>query len=216
MLTGGRTLPLSLTGPDVEELLGPPPHRLEPLPGHPPPGLALGLVWTENGGQVMPVEAAVMRGTGKLAMTGSLGKVLRESAQTALGYIRSRAGEFGLAPEMFGALDIHVHIPAGAMPKDGPSAGVTIAAALLSALTGRVLQPGTAMTGEITLTGRVLRVSGLRDKLLAAEQMGISRVIAPAANEPDVAQLGEELSAALQVAYVDRLDQALEMVLGEA
>ena len=136
-------------------------------------GIATGLVWAETGGEIISVETVLMPGTGTLLLTGSLGEVLRESAQTVLSFIRSKAGEFGVTDNFFKNADIHIHFPSGAIPKDGPSAGITIFAALLSLLTRRPARRDVALTGEMTLTGRILPVSGIREKILAAKRAGV-------------------------------------------
>ncbi len=154
-----------------------------------------------------------MRGSGRLIMTGSLGRVLRESAQTALSHLRSRAEAFGVAPDFFEKADIHVHIPAGSIPKDGPSAGVTIAVALVSLLTGRPVHQDVAMTGELTLSGDLLPVGGIRDKLLAAQQSGFARVLLPAANRPDALELEDEVLLAIRPVFVESAKQAVDEAL---
>ena len=213
LLQKERTLPLTLEEQDVEELLGPPVFRSQELVESPPPGLVPGLVWTEHGGHVIFVEAVAMEGRGRLLMTGSLGKVLRESAQTALSNIRNMASELGIEPGIFQERDIHVHIPEGAVPKDGPSAGVTIAVALASALTNRPVRTGIAMTGEVTLTGRVMPVSGLREKILAATRAGVQQVIVPEANRCHVQQLDLEITQGVEIHFVGRLEDVLKICL---
>lgn len=215
LLKNTRTLPLSVHEEDVQSLLGPPPFRRQELPESLPPGLAPGLVWSEHGGRVLLVESVVMQGTGRLIMTGSLGKVLRESAQTALSHIRSNAATLSIEPSMFKDSDIHVHIPEGAVQKDGPSAGITIGAALTSALTQRPLRADTAMTGEVTLTGRVMPVSGLREKILAAARAGVTRVIVPASNKQDVEQLDQSITDGVEILYVERLEEVFALTLQE-
>ena len=178
------------------------------------PGVALGLSWTPAGGKVLFVEARRMRGAGALTVTGQLGDVMRESAHAALSWVRANAARYGIDPEFYEKTDVHVHVPAGAVPKDGPSAGVTMAAALVSELTGRTVRVDVAMTGEITLSGHVLAVGGIRDKVLAARRAGITRVILPKQNEAQVRDdLGDELRREIGVQYVSTIDEALDLAL---
>ena len=169
------------------------------------PGLVAGLAWTPAGGEVMYVEATKMTGNGGLTLTGQLGDVMRESAQIALSYIRSRTADWGVAPDFFEVEEIHVHLPAGAIPKDGPSAGVAVATALLSLLTGRTVRADVAMTGEVTLRGRVLAVGGIKEKVLAAHRAGIDRVILPRRNERDLDDLPPQIRRKMHFALVDDL-----------
>jgi ATP-dependent Lon protease len=179
-------------------------------------GVTTGLVWTEFGGEIIFVEASQMRGTQQLILTGSLGNVLRESAQTALSYLRSHAELFHIDPDFFRATDIHIHIPAGAIPKDGPSAGVTMVMALLSLLTGRPARREVALTGELTLSGRILPVSGVREKVLAAQRAGLTVVVFPRGNEVDVNGLETELREGLEVILAEEVTQLTELVLAPA
>ena len=169
------------------------------------PGLVAGLAWTPTGGEVMYVEATKMTGNGGLTLTGQLGDVMRESAQIALSYIRSHTADWGIAPDFFEVEEIHVHLPAGAIPKDGPSAGVAVATALLSLLTGRTVRADVAMTGEVTLRGRVLAVGGIKEKVLAAHRAGIDRVILPRRNERDLDDLPPQIRRKMHFALVDDL-----------
>ena len=169
------------------------------------PGLVAGLAWTPAGGEVMYVEATKMTGNGGLTLTGQLGDVMRESAQIALSYIRSHTADWGIAPDFFEVEEIHVHLPAGAIPKDGPSAGVAVATALLSLLTGRTVRADVAMTGEVTLRGRVLAVGGIKEKVLAAHRAGIDRVILPRRNERDLDDLPPQIRRKMHFALVDDL-----------
>jgi ATP-dependent Lon protease len=175
------------------------------------PGVATGLAWTPVGGDVLFIEATAMEGSGKLTITGQLGDVMKESAQAALSYVRGHVDE--LAPELdqswFADHDLHLHVPAGAVPKDGPSAGITMATALVSLLSGRAVRGDVAMTGEITLTGQVLPIGGLKEKALAAQRNGISTIIAPALNEPDADDIPEHLRKRLRFVWVDRIDEVL-------
>ena len=176
-------------------------------------GITTGLVWSETGGEIISIETVKMPGHGGLTMTGSLGEVLQESAQTALSLIRSRAEEFAIANDTFQHYDIHIHIPAGSISKDGPSAGITIFAALLSLLTGRPARRSVALTGEMTLSGRVLPVSGIREKMLAAQRAGISLVVVPEDNRDEVSALPADVVAGLQVNMVKNIDQMIDLVL---
>ena len=176
-------------------------------------GVATGMVWTQIGGDIVSVEATTMQGEGKLNMTGQLQEVMRESVQTAVAYIRSRAESFGLSDNRFEQQDIHIHIPEGAVPKDGPSAGITLATAILSALTGKSVRKDVAMTGEITLRGRVLPIGGLKEKALAAYRNGIFNIIIPEDNEKDEADIPTEIREGLQFYKVNDMTQVLEQAL---
>ena len=176
------------------------------------PGVATGLAWTPAGGDVLFVEATAMPGAGKLTITGQLGDVMRESAQAALSYVRSHPPD-GIGDDWFARHDIHIHVPAGAIPKDGPSAGVTMATALCSLLSGRAVRSDVAMTGEITLTGQVLPIGGLKEKALAAQRSGIRHVIAPARNAQDADEIPAHLRRDLELHFVSRIDEVLEIAL---
>ena len=213
ILQGKKNAPVTLTADDIGRLLGPPRFSLEAADANPLPGVTTGLVWSENGGHIIFIETARMRGKGRLIMTGSLGEVLKESAETALSYLRSHAPQFGMDEYFFEESDIHVHIPAGAISKDGPSAGMTIAMALISLLTGRPAHPDVAMTGEFTLSGRVLPVSGLREKILAAQQAGVRMAILPERNRRDMESMDEEVRSAVELLFVNSIDEAIDAVL---
>ncbi|MDY0040767.1 MAG: S16 family serine protease, partial [Desulforhabdus sp.] len=176
-------------------------------------GVTTGLVWTEFGGEIISVEATLMKGSQQLILTGSLGSVLRESAQTALSYVRSNAERFAIDTNFFDGNDIHIHIPAGAIAKDGPSAGLTIAMALLSLLTARPARRDVALTGELTLSGSILPVAGIREKILAAQRAGIRTVVFPKRNEVDVASLEEDVKQGVQVVLADEIPHLMEIVL---
>ncbi|HLH66369.1 MAG TPA: endopeptidase La [Solirubrobacteraceae bacterium] len=208
----GRT---TVTAPRVRELLGRPRFLPEVRRRTSRPGVATGLAWTATGGEVLFVEATAMPGSGKLTITGQLGDVMRESAQAALSYVRANAGELapGLAHDWFAKQDIHIHVPAGAVPKDGPSAGVTIVTALASLISGRPVRSDVAMTGEITLAGNVLPIGGLKEKALAAQRGGLRTVIAPALNEPDVEDIPEHLRKAIRFVFVSTIDEVLAAAL---
>ena len=179
------------------------------------PGLVAGLAWTSVGGEVMYVEATKMHGNGGLTLTGQLGDVMRESAQIALSYIRSRTIDWGIAPDFFESKDLHVHLPAGAIPKDGPSAGVAVATALLSLLTDRIVRTDMAMTGEVTLRGRVLAVGGIKEKVLAAHRAGIGRVILPRRNERDLDDLPPQIRRKMHFVLVDDLVDVFAVCFAE-
>ena len=180
------------------------------------PGVTTGLAWTPNGGDILFVEATKMRGKKELILTGQLGDVMRESAQAALSYVRSRAGDLGIDETIFDQHDIHIHVPAGAIPKDGPSAGITIATALVSLLTGAPPRWDMAMTGEITLRGKVLPVGGIKEKVLAAQRAGIQTVVLPKRNEKDLEDVPENIRNRMCFRFVDTIDQAIWIALGKA
>jgi ATP-dependent Lon protease len=178
-------------------------------------GLVTGLAWTEVGGCILTTEVQVLDGKGKLTITGQLGDVMQESAQAALSYIRGRANALGLPKDFYRNLDLHLHVPEGAIPKDGPSAGITMATALASALAKIKVRRDIAMTGEITLRGKVLAIGGLKEKLLAAQRAGVFEVILPKANEKDIADLPEALKKAMKLHFVDQMDEVLKIALEE-
>jgi ATP-dependent Lon protease len=206
---------VSVSEPRVRELLGRRRFFTEVKRRTREPGVATGLAWTPVGGDVLFVEATAMPGSGKLTLTGQLGDVMRESAQAALSYVRGHASEF--APDLpetwFADHDVHLHVPSGAIPKDGPSAGITMASALVSLLTGRAVKSDVAMTGEITLTGQVLPIGGLKEKALAAQRSGIKRVIAPRRNEADLEDIPEPLRKGLEFDFVGEIGEVLGLAL---
>jgi len=183
------------------------------LPGEHPKrdqvGVATGLAWTPVGGEVLYVEAQAMAGKGALILTGQMGDVMKESAQAALSYTRSHAAEYGISQDFFAAHDFHIHIPEGSIPKDGPSAGVALTSSLVSACTGRPLSKSIAMTGEITLSGNVLPVGGIREKVLAAHREQVNTVMLPRSNRKDLEEIPRELRQKIQVILVDRLEEVL-------
>jgi len=199
--------------PLVREYLGP--EKFHDLDLHEPHeiGVACGLAWTDVGGELLPVETTLMPGRGTLTLTGKLGEVMQESAKAALSYIRTRYQEFGLEPDFFRKLEIHVHVPEGAIPKDGPSAGVTIAVSMLSALARRPARADVAMTGEITLRGRVIKIGGLKEKAVAAHRARIKRVIIPKDNEPELEEIPSEIREALAFLPVRTIDEVLPLAL---
>ena len=198
---------------DLQAMLGPARFRRGAAEKKPEVGLARGLAYTAYGGETLAVETTVMPGTGGLLLTGQLGDVMKESARAAMSYVRARAVEFGLPPDFYKALDVHIHVPEGAVPKDGPSAGVTLATSLVSALTGIPVRQDVAMTGEITLRGRVLPVGGIKEKLLAAHMAGIGNILLPAENRPDLDDVPEEVREHLQIRAVERVDEVLSCAL---
>jgi ATP-dependent Lon protease len=206
--------PVVITPERVVEYLGRPRYFADVAERTDRPGVATGLAWTPVGGDILFVEAAIMPGqTGRLILTGHLGEVMRESAQAALSYLRSDAARLGIPPDAFREKEIHVHVPAGAIPKDGPSAGITIVTALASLRTGRPGRSDTAMTGEITLRGKVLPVGGIKEKVLAAHRAGLKRVILPRRNERDLEDLPADVRQALEFVFVDTVDEVLAAAL---
>ncbi|MDP2798302.1 MAG: S16 family serine protease, partial [Deltaproteobacteria bacterium] len=176
-------------------------------------GVATGLAWTEFGGEILQIEAVIMPGKGNLTITGKLGDVMQESARAALSYVRSRAESFGLDADFYQKLDIHIHVPEGAIPKDGPSAGITMATAITSALLKIPVHKDTAMTGEITLRGRVLPIGGLKEKMLAARRSNVSAVFIPRENEKDLKDIPPKLIKSIQVEMVESMDEVLKKAL---
>ena len=207
------TCALSVDEELVEKFLGPRKFTHEVAEVGNQVGVTTGLVWTEFGGEIIFVEATRMRGHKQLMLTGSLGTVLQESAQTALSYIRSHAEAFGLDPDFFTDSDIHIHLPSGAIPKEGPSAGATIALALLSLLTGRPARRDVALTGELTLSGRILPVSGIREKVLAAQRAGVKMVVFPKKNEVDIVNLEDQVKAGMEIVLADAIEPLVDLVL---
>lgn len=173
-------------------------------------GIVRGLAWTSAGGDTLQIEVNVMPGKGSLLMTGQLGDVMKESAQTALTYVRSVCPEYGLADDYFEKHDLHIHIPEGAVPKDGPSAGITMATAMLSAVTEKKVLAKVAMTGEITLRGRVLPIGGLKEKILAARMAHIKKVLVPEKNRPDIGELSKEITKGLEIVYVKNMEAVVK------
>ena len=200
--------------PTVNELLGKRRVRLDVKSRVDEPGVATGLAWTPFGGDILFVEATAFPGDGKLQITGQLGDVMKESAAAALSYVKSIDGE--IPENFFREHDAHIHVPAGAVPKDGPSAGITMATALSSLVSGRPVRSDTAMTGEITLTGKVLPIGGLKEKALAAQRAEITRVIAPRRNEPDADEFPPNLLKGMELVWVDNVDEVLEAALEPA
>jgi len=211
--TQGAPASRSIDAGDIHLYLGPRRYFHEVAEERDRVGVATGLVWTEAGGDIVFIEATSMRGKNELLLTGSLGEVMRESAMAALSFLRSHADDLGIPEEALEGRDIHVHVPAGAIPKDGPSAGITIAMALLSLFTGRPARREVALTGELTLTGRILPVAGVREKLLAAERAGVREVVLPSRNRMDAQGAPQKTLAALNLHFVESLEEAIELVL---
>jgi ATP-dependent Lon protease len=211
----GREEAVELTKDTVVELLGAPRFLDEEIEERTKnPGVAIGMAWTPVGGEVLFIEASRMQGAGTLTLTGHLGDVMKESARAALSWFRAHAAQFNVDPDFYKSSEIHLHVPSGAIPKDGPSAGVTMAVALASELTGRPVRGDIAMTGEITLSGRVLPVGGIKEKVLAARRLGVKEIILPRQNDKDVKEdLNEELRRDLTIHLVSTIDEAVLLAL---
>jgi ATP-dependent Lon protease len=209
----GKAYPNRVTPTAMEKFLGPPQFFNLEAERQDEVGVATAIAWTENGGEIMPVEVLLMDGKGNMQITGQIGNVMQESAQAALSYLKSRSNQFGIDPEVYENLDIHIHIPEGAIPKDGPSAGITICTALISAYTGREVRKDVGMTGEITLRGHVLPVGGIREKVLSAHRSGLKTVIIPKRNTKDLIDVPKRARSELQLVFVEHIDQVLEVAL---
>ena len=212
----GKKYPTRVTPSSVERFLGPPQFFDLEAERQDEAGVATAIAWTENGGEIMPVEVLLMEGKGNLQITGQIGNVMQESAQAAFSYLKSRADQLHLDVQLFENLDIHIHIPEGAIPKDGPSAGITICTALVSAFTGREVHKEVGMTGEITLRGRILPVGGIREKVLAAHRAGLRTVIMPKRNAKDLIDVPKRARSELTIVLVDHIDQVLDVALNPA
>ena len=213
VVTDGPASTVEIAPTNVNDFLGILKYRESWLEKHNEIGLTTGLAWTEVGGSVLVTEATLMEGKGRLNLTGKLGDVMQESAQAAMAYIRSRSHAFGLPKDFYRNIDIHVHVPEGAIPKDGPSAGITICTTIVSALTRIPVRCDLAMTGEITLRGKVLPIGGVKEKLLAAHRMGLRTVILPKDNEKDLADIPQEILSSLTVHFVEIMDEVLQIAL---
>jgi ATP-dependent Lon protease len=203
-----------ITGANIQHYLGIPKYETELTQEESQVGVATGLAWTPFGGEILRVEASVMKGKGNLTLTGLMGEIMKESAQAALSYLRSRAEELGIDPEVFEEKDIHIHVPAGAIPKDGPSAGITLTTALVSALVHRPVNKDVVMTGEITLRGRILSIGGIKEKALAAMRAGIYTVVIPEKNLIDLEEIPANIRRQLDFKPVRHMDEVLDIAIG--
>ena len=207
---------VKLTENNLEKYLGKPHYHYDMANETDEIGIVRGLAWTSVGGDTLQIEVNIMPGKGDISLTGQLGDVMKESARTGLSYIRSVSDRYGIDKKFFGEHDIHIHIPEGAVPKDGPSAGITMATAMLSAITGIPVYAHVAMTGEITLRGRVLPIGGLKEKLLAAKNAGIKTVIVPEKNRRDVEEISNEIKKGLEIVYAEQMEDVLKIAFQEA
>lgn len=205
----GEKKSVTLSGANLKNYLGPKRYRYDAKEDADEVGVVCGLAWTAVGGDTLSVEVNVMDGTGKVELTGSLGDVMKESAMAAISYIRAKTDFYGISPTFYKDKDIHIHVPEGATPKDGPSAGVTIATAVVSALTGRKVKKDVAMTGEITLRGRVLAIGGLKEKTIAAYRYGITTVVIPEENRRDLEEIPEKVKTGLKFVFAKTADTAV-------
>ncbi|HUE56635.1 MAG TPA: endopeptidase La [Candidatus Udaeobacter sp.] len=213
VVADGAASSAEITQANVNEFLGVLKYREFWLEKHNEIGLTTGLAWTEVGGSVLATEATLMEGKGRLTLTGKLGDVMQESAQAAMSYVRSRSNLLGLPRDFYRTIDIHVHVPEGAIPKDGPSAGITICTSIVSALTKNAVRCDVTMTGEITLRGKVLPIGGVKEKLLAAHRMGLRTVVLPKDNEKDLADIPQEILSSLTIHFVETMDEVLQIAL---
>src|SRR5262249_55856334 len=207
---------VKVTDKNIEEFLGVPKYRFGEIESEDQVGIVTGLAWTDVGGELLTIEGVMMPGKGKMTVTGNLRDVMKESISAAASYVRSRAIPYGIEPPLFDRRDIHVHVPEGATPKDGPSAGVGMATAIISVMTGIPVRHDVAMTGEITLRGRVLPIGGLKEKLLAALRTGIKTVIIPSENEKDLADIPDNVKKGLEIRPVSAMDEVLKIALVRA
>jgi len=216
-LVGGNVGRAKITGKTVSDYLGKERYHHNKIDESDEVGAATGLVYTEAGGDTVTIEVSLVTGSdGRIQLTGQLGDVMKESAQTAISFVRSRAAVLGLDADFYKKLDVHVHVPAGAVPKDGPSAGITLATAIASALTNRPVIHGIAMTGEITLRGKVLPVGGVKEKVIAAHRAGIATIIMPKDNERDLEDIPATVRESIQFHFVTKMDEVLKLALKPA
>jgi ATP-dependent Lon protease len=204
---------VKITDGNLADYLGVPKYRYGEIEESDQVGVVTGLAWTDVGGELLTIEAAMMPGKGRMTVTGNLRDVMKESISAAASYVRSRAIAFGIEPPMFDKRDIHVHVPEGATPKDGPSAGVAMVTAIVSVMTGISVRRDVAMTGEITLRGRVLPIGGLKEKLLAAHRGGIKTVLIPEENAKDLVEISDQIKGGLEIIPVSRMDEVLAKAL---
>ena len=204
---------VKVTEKTLEDFLGVPKYRYGEIESEPQVGIVTGLAWTDVGGELLTIEGVMMPGKGKMTVTGNLRDVMKESISAAASYVRSRAIVYGIEPPLFDRRDIHVHVPEGATPKDGPSAGVAMATAIISTMTGIPVRHDVAMTGEITLRGRVLPIGGLKEKLLAAARGGIKTVLIPEDNAKDLTEISDAIKGGMEIIPVARLDEVLSKAL---
>jgi ATP-dependent Lon protease len=204
---------VSISPEKVREILGPTKFDPESYTDAKMPGVAIGLAWTSVGGDILFIETSLSSGKGKLILTGNLGDVMKESATTALSFLKAHAEEYDIDPDLFQKKDIHVHVPEGAIPKDGPSAGVTMLSALASIFTGRRVKSHLAMTGEITLRGSVLPVGGIKEKVLAAKRAGIKHILMCQENKKHVDEIEKDYIKGLNFTFVERMDEVLDFAL---
>jgi ATP-dependent Lon protease len=209
----GKKYPGRIGESAIEKYLGPPQFSKLEAEDDDQVGVATSIAWTSGGGDIMPVEVLLVNGKGNLQITGQIGEVMQESAQAAMSYLKSRAKELGVGPERFEDTDVHIHVPEGAIPKDGPSAGITIATAIISAFTGRKVRKDVGMTGEITLRGRVLPIGGVRIKVLAAHRAGLKTTILPTKNEKDLVDVPKKAKNDLEIITVGHMDEVLDIAL---
>ena len=213
LIVEGEKKSVRVTKKNLRDFLERPKFLRKKAEKKPEVGVATGMAWTEVGGDILPTEVTVLAGKGKLILTGQLGDVMQESARAGLSYIRSRQEKFGIDGDFYEKRDIHIHLPEGAIPKDGPSAGITMATAMISALTGRKVRSDVAMTGEITLRGRVLAIGGLKEKVLAAYREGMTRIVLPKENERDIEDIPQEVREKLAFVPVETMDEVLAEAL---
>jgi ATP-dependent Lon protease len=213
VVKGDRDAHMVINSKSLSKYLGPEKFRFGRAEEIARIGVTTGLAWTDIGGELLATEVAVVPGKGKLTITGRLGEVMQESAQAALSYVRSRADDLGLERDFYQKIDIHIHVPEGATPKDGPSAGITLATSLVSALTKLPVRCDLAMTGEVTLRGRILPIGGLKEKVLAAHRGGIKHVLIPAENEKDISEIPASVLKTVTIELVEHMDQVLRKAL---